>query len=155
MSRLLPWCYITVSQSLWYFSETIIVNCQIYLVSLHIFVSQKQYSTVSHFLWTRCKYFFLHFFMRLSPVIFIILMVFWLGSLRGASNSCSHSERCSSGSDQNKEIRTYYSYTLYLHWLPVSERIDCKIILQAYKSLKHFGPVYNKEMRREYQPGGD
>ena len=39
-----------------------------------------------------------------------------------------------------------------LHWLPVSYRIDFKVLLLVYKSLNGLGPEYMNEMLTEYKP---
>ena len=39
-----------------------------------------------------------------------------------------------------------------LHWLPVSYRIDFKMILLVYKSLNGLGPMYMTELLKEYTP---
>ncbi len=39
-----------------------------------------------------------------------------------------------------------------LHWLPVTFRIDFKVILLVYKSLNGLGPKYIADMLTEYKP---
>ncbi len=39
-----------------------------------------------------------------------------------------------------------------LHWLPVTFRIDFKVLLLVYKSLNGIGPKYMAEMLTEYKP---
>ena len=39
-----------------------------------------------------------------------------------------------------------------LHWLPVSYRIDFKVLLLVYKSLNGLGPEYMNDMLVEYKP---
>ncbi len=39
-----------------------------------------------------------------------------------------------------------------LHWLPVTCRIDFKVLLLVYKSLNGLGPKYIAEMLKEYKP---
>ncbi len=39
-----------------------------------------------------------------------------------------------------------------LHWLPVTFRIDCKVLLLVYKSLNGLGPKYIVDMLTEYKP---
>lgn len=39
-----------------------------------------------------------------------------------------------------------------LHWLPVSQRIDFKILLTVYKSLNGSGPIYISELLLHYEP---
>jgi len=39
-----------------------------------------------------------------------------------------------------------------LHWLPVIQRIDFKVLLLCYKSLHHNGPAYLKELLVPYHP---
>ena len=39
-----------------------------------------------------------------------------------------------------------------LHWLPVKQRIEFKILLLVYKSLTHLGPTYLSELLQPYTP---
>ncbi len=39
-----------------------------------------------------------------------------------------------------------------LHWLPVTFRIDFKVLLLVYKSLNGLGPKYIADMLTEYKP---
>ncbi len=39
-----------------------------------------------------------------------------------------------------------------LHWLPVTFRIDFKVLLLIYKSLNGLGPKYISDMLTEYKP---
>ncbi len=39
-----------------------------------------------------------------------------------------------------------------LHWLPVTFRIDFKVLLLVYKSLNGLGPKYMADMLTEYKP---
>ncbi len=39
-----------------------------------------------------------------------------------------------------------------LHWLPVTFRIDFKVLLLVYKSLNGLGPKYMSDMLTEYKP---
>ncbi len=39
-----------------------------------------------------------------------------------------------------------------LHWLPVTFRIDSKVLLLVYKSLNGLGPKYIADMLTEYKP---
>jgi len=39
-----------------------------------------------------------------------------------------------------------------LHWLPVSERIDFKILLHTYNALNGLGPKYIKDLLQRYEP---
>ncbi len=39
-----------------------------------------------------------------------------------------------------------------LHWLPVTFRIDFKVLLLIYKSLNGLGPKYMADMLTEYKP---
>ncbi|KAF7651872.1 hypothetical protein LDENG_00104180 [Lucifuga dentata] len=39
-----------------------------------------------------------------------------------------------------------------LHWLPVCQRIDFKVLLLIYKSLNSLGPKYRTEMLWQYEP---
>jgi radical SAM superfamily enzyme YgiQ (UPF0313 family) len=39
-----------------------------------------------------------------------------------------------------------------LHWLPVKERIEYKILLLTYKGLNHLAPTYISELLQPYQP---
>ncbi len=39
-----------------------------------------------------------------------------------------------------------------LHWLPVTLRIDFKVLLLVYKSLNGIGPKYMADMLTEYKP---
>ena len=42
-----------------------------------------------------------------------------------------------------------------LHWLPVKARIEYKIILLTYKTLKHNEPKYLRKMLNRYDPGAN
>ncbi len=39
-----------------------------------------------------------------------------------------------------------------LHWLPVNERIEYKILVLVYKALHDLGPTYIQDLLQEYQP---
>ncbi len=39
-----------------------------------------------------------------------------------------------------------------LHWLPVTFRVDFKVILLVYKSLNGLGPIYIADMFAEHKP---
>ncbi len=39
-----------------------------------------------------------------------------------------------------------------LHWLPVSQRIDFKILLLVYKALNGLGPKYITDLPQNYEP---
>ena len=43
-------------------------------------------------------------------------------------------------------------YLKELHWLPVSERIEFKILLITFKALNNLSPVYIRDLFRYYQP---
>ena len=51
---------------------------------------------------------------------------------------------------KKKEHITPVLYTL--HWLPVSQRIDFKILLLVYKSKNNHGPAYITESLSPYTP---
>ncbi|KAI5085549.1 hypothetical protein C0J45_23119, partial [Silurus meridionalis] len=46
----------------------------------------------------------------------------------------------------------HHSSAQALHWLPVTFRIDFKVLLLVYKSLNGLGPKYMTDMLTEYKP---
>ncbi len=85
--------------------------------------------------------------MPLSPAGWIIVMV---SSQRRPLDSCSSSRTL-----LLTRTRTYEHITPVLrslHWLPVTFRIDFKVLLLVYKSLNGLGPKYMSDMLTEYKP---
>jgi len=78
-------------------------------------------------------------FMALSPAGWIIVMD---SSQRRALDSCS--------STRTSEYLTPVLRSL--HWLPVTFRIDFKVLLLVYNSLNGLGPKYIADMLTEYKP---
>ena len=40
-----------------------------------------------------------------------------------------------------------------LHWLPEEQRVNCKVLMQAYKALHGLAPDYTVDLPHWYQPG--
>ena len=50
------------------------------------------------------------------------------------------------------QIRPHYPCLVDLHWLPVKQRIDFKILLLTYKALNWLAPAYIRELLTPYTP---
>ncbi len=90
-------------------------------------------------------------FMPLSPAGWIIVMVFSPAFQRRPVDSCSSSRTLLPRywlEPENHITPVLRS----LHWLPVTFRIDFKVLLLIYKSLNGLGPKYISDMLTEYKP---
>ncbi len=66
---------------------------------------------------------------------------------------CSSSRMLLPGFSQEPENLRHITPVLRsLHWLPVTFRIDFKVLLLVYKSLNCLGPKYIADMLTEYKP---
>ncbi len=83
--------------------------------------------------------------MPLSPAGWIIVMVSSPAFQRRPLDSCSSSRTRKSEHITPVLLRS-------LHWLPVTFRIDFKVLLLVYKSLNGLGPKYIADMFTEYKP---
>ena len=57
------------------------------------------------------------------------------------------------GSDYTNKYDNITPILRQLHWLPVTERIDYKILLLTFKSLHGMAPEYLSELLSVYKPG--
>ncbi len=85
--------------------------------------------------------------MPLSPAGWITVM---FSFQRRALDSCSSSRTLILTRTRTSEHLTPALGSL--HWLPVTFRIDFKVLLLIYKSLNGLGPKYIADMLTEYKP---
>ncbi len=91
-------------------------------------------------------------FMPLSPAGWIIVMVSSPAFQRRPLDSCSSSRTLLPGFWLEPEHEHITPVLRSLHWLPVTFRIDFKVLLLVYKSLNGIGPKYMADMLTEYKP---
>ncbi len=87
--------------------------------------------------------------MPLSPAGWIIVMVSSPAFQRRPLDSCSSSRTLLTRTRKYEHITPVLRS---LHWLPVTFRIDFKVLLLVYKSLNGLGPKYMADMLTEYKP---
>ncbi len=90
-------------------------------------------------------------FMPLSPAGWIIVMVSSPAFQRRPLDSCS-SSRTARILTRTRKSEHITPVLRSLHWLPVTFRIDFKVLLLVYKSLNGLGPKYIADMLTEYKP---
>ncbi len=91
--------------------------------------------------------------MPLSPAGWIIVMVSSPAFQRRPLDSCSSSRTLLPGFLTRTRKSEHITPVLRsLHWLPVTFRIDFKVLLLVYKSLNGLGPKYMADMLTEYKP---
>ncbi len=84
--------------------------------------------------------------MPLSPAGWIIVMVSSIRQLQLIQNAAA---RILTRTRKSEHITPVLRS---LHWLPVTFRIDFKVLLHVYKSLNGIGPKYIADMLTEYKP---
>ncbi len=87
--------------------------------------------------------------MPLSQAGWIIIMVSFQ---RRPLDRCSSSRTLLPGFWLNQKIWAITPVLRSLHWLPVTFRIDFKVLLLVYKSINGLGPKYIADMLTEYRP---
>ncbi len=92
-------------------------------------------------------------FMSLSPAGWIIVMVSSPAFQRRAIRQLQLIQNTAARILTRTRTSEHITPVLRsLHWLPVTFRIDCKVLLLVYKSLNGLGPKYMSDMLTEYKP---